>query len=392
MKFRGGKHSSETSANALIPFDLWGANGWCNQEVVGESHYLASLQRLFGQVSTKHRDLETSALLIAELDNPHDTNAVAVQIDGVVVGYLPRDVAANYRRCLTDLAAEGFVARVACRVWGGLVTDYENNRAGRLVEKERFTASVTVALAEPHLCTPVNVRPAIAHMLLPDGGAIQISGEDQCMAAIEPVLRPAGEAYTYVTLHEISDLSGRVAKELVEVRLNGLRVGQLTPKMSGDLLPAIRHLQALGQVAASKAKVRGNRLKAEITLHCARAHELPADWPGDLAPAGHIDRSTAPAVASPAPSTAHVATSATPVAEASPVALIAEPVVSPDHEQVVRVGPAGHALVPPKPTRIRFVAAPGWPAPPDGWEPPPGWLPDAAWPVAPAGWQFWVVG
>jgi collagen type III alpha len=372
MKFRAGKHFSPAPAGTLIPFDLWGANGWCNQEIVGESHYLPNLQRLFGQVSTKHRDLETSALLLAEMDNRHDANAVAVQIEGDVVGYLPRDIAAKYRPCLMDLAADGFVARVACRVWGGLVTDYENNRAGRLVEKERFTASVTVALADPHLCTPVNPRPADPHMLLPDGGAIQISGEDQCMPAIEPVLRPEGEAHVYVTLHELRDLSGRVAKELVEVRLGGLRVGQLTPKMSGDLLPAVRHLQEIGQLTAAKAKVRGNRLKAEITLHCARAHELPADWPGEQTAIRTAQRPTDLGNDPVAPPTATVAA------------------LGGGQPTVPIVVPVGHPPVPPKPTRIRFVPAPGWPPPPDGWEPPAGWLPDDAWPPAPAGWQFWV--
>jgi collagen type III alpha len=34
----------------------------------------------------------------------------------------------------------------------------------------------------------------------------------------------------------------RSAREVVEVRVDDARVGQLTPKMSGELLPAIRHL------------------------------------------------------------------------------------------------------------------------------------------------------
>ncbi len=264
---------------ALLPFDLWGSGTWCNQEVVGESHHLPELRRLFGQVSGREREFECSPLLVPEPDNKVDPAAVAVQIEGRTVGYLPREIAGAYRQILAALTARGQVARVRGRVWGGMETDYESNRAGRLVEKERFAASVTIALAEPHLCTPVNVRPVVPHLLLPDGGAVQISGEDKCMPAIEPHLRPEGEGYVYATLHELADTSGRTVKELVEVRVDGLRVGQLTPKMSGDLLPAIRHLDAQGMATAVKAKVKGNRLKAEITIHGAKAHELPADWP-----------------------------------------------------------------------------------------------------------------
>jgi hypothetical protein len=352
----------------LEPFDLWGSGTWCNQEVVGESHHLPELRKLFGHGSGRPRDLECSALLVPEPDNKFDSAAVAVQIDGRTVGHLPREIAGSYRACLADLTARGQVARVRCRTWAGMETDYETNRAGRLVEKERFTASVTIALAEPHLCTPVNVRPMDPYTLLPDGVAIQISGEERCMSAIEPHLRPEGEGYVYATLHEFADTSTRTAKELVEVRIDGLRVGQLTPKMSGDLLPAIRHLDERGLLTAVKAKVKGNRLKAEITIHGAKAHELPADWPGGV---------VVPQAAMPVPND--------PVRHAAAV----EPAVP----AMVPSAPlsSAHAPVPPKPTRIRFVPAPGWPPPPDGWEPPPGWLPDPTWPTAPPGWQFWVM-
>ena len=154
------------------------------------------------------------------------------------------------------------------------------------------------------------------------------------MPAIEPFLRAEGEGFVYATLHEFADTGGRAAKELVEVRIDGQRVGQLTPKMSSDLLPAIRHLEQQGLRTAVKAKIKGNQLKAEITVHAAKAHELPAGW-----------------------------------------------LIGPE--------PTVHGPIPPKPTRITFVPAPGWPPPPDGWEPPPGWTPDPTWPTAPAGWRFW---
>jgi Domain of unknown function (DUF4041)/Meiotically up-regulated gene 113 len=41
--------------------------------------------------------------------------------------------------------------------------------------------------------------------------------------------------------------------------------------------------------------------------------------------------------------------------------------------------------------QYRFVPAPDWPVPPDGWDPPKGWTPDPSWPAAPAGWNFWVL-
>ena len=41
--------------------------------------------------------------------------------------------------------------------------------------------------------------------------------------------------------------------------------------------------------------------------------------------------------------------------------------------------------------QYRFVPAPEWPVPPEGWSPPKGWTPDPTWPAAPARWNFWVL-
>ncbi|GAA2683818.1 hypothetical protein [Actinoplanes palleronii] len=52
--------------------------------------------------------------------------------------------------------------------------------------------------------------------------------------------------------------------------------------------------------------------------------------------------------------------------------------------------PNRHPPIPVAPTGVKFQVPPGWPTPPDGWYPPEGWRPEAAWPLAPSGWQWWV--
>src|SRR5204863_6409241 len=42
-----------------------------------------------------------------------------------------------------------------------------------------------------------------------------------------------------------------------------------------------------------------------------------------------------------------------------------------------------------RPTKKRWVPAPGWPEPPEGWSPPWGWQPPPSWPPAPPGHKFW---
>ncbi len=63
----------------------------------------------------------------------------------------------------------------------------------------------------------------------------------------------------YATLHHVIEQLARSTRDIVEVRVNGEPVGKLTPKMSGDVLPAVRFLAAHGRVTAARLLVSGNR-------------------------------------------------------------------------------------------------------------------------------------
>jgi collagen type III alpha len=130
--------------------------------------------------------------------------------------------------------------------------------------------------------------------------------------------------------------------------------------MSGELLAAIRHLSESGLVAGARAIVKGNRIKTEVVLRVARAHELPESW-----------------------LTAAVSDTAT---KAAPTPVVVAGQSSDTGSPPVRE----HGPIPPAPTGIKFVVPPEWPQPPAGWTPPPGWRPDPIWPPAPYGWQWWI--
>ena len=80
--------------------------------VVGTSHYQDALLELSGRESDEEIRVEKTARFVPEPDNPHDPNAVAIHIDGRLVGYLSRD---ENRRWLdviegNDVAAEAMIA------------------------------------------------------------------------------------------------------------------------------------------------------------------------------------------------------------------------------------------------------------------------------------------
>ncbi len=66
-------------------------------EVVGESFYQDNLWRLALARPGEPVRVEITAVLVAEDDNPYDSNAIAVWIDGLRVGHLSRENACAYR-------------------------------------------------------------------------------------------------------------------------------------------------------------------------------------------------------------------------------------------------------------------------------------------------------
>jgi hypothetical protein len=74
-------------------------------EVVGESKYQDHLERIAGGRTEESARLRKRAILALEDDNPHDSNAVCVRIEGLRVGYLPRSFAKSYRQRLKEANA-----------------------------------------------------------------------------------------------------------------------------------------------------------------------------------------------------------------------------------------------------------------------------------------------
>ena len=256
----------------MPPFEIWGLRGWGNTDVVGESHYEKEIRKLFpGRVTEESSQVSVPVRLIHEPTNPHDRNAVQVRADSGVVGYLKREDAARYATYLAALQEGGFVAQTTATIWGRVGEDWETRRA-------KFWGNVRVELPEPHMLSPVNKAPAEPHRMLPPGGAIQVTGEEEHLDALVPLLNSEGCCWAHATLHAVEDEKARTPRRLVEVQVDGRTVGRLTPKMSSELLPAVDFLDERGEVSCVRAKVTGNRLKAEVVLQTMRAHEITAEW------------------------------------------------------------------------------------------------------------------
>ncbi|MGS0683696.1 hypothetical protein ACVBEQ_00850 [Nakamurella sp. GG22] len=98
------------------------------------------------------------------------------------------------------------------------------------------------------------------------------------LTVFESVLTDSGEGWVHATLHELHEQLPKSVRELVEVRIDGLRVGAMTPAMSKKFLPVVRALADQGRLCATPAIVRGNRLNVEVRVHGTQAADLPQEW------------------------------------------------------------------------------------------------------------------
>ena len=99
-------------------------------EIVGEASYQEALWGICGGVKGDRIRHKIIAVLVPEPDNAYDPNAVSIHIQGNLVGYFARDVAASYLPGLHRLMARcnGHVALEGVIVGGG----YYDDGPGRL--------------------------------------------------------------------------------------------------------------------------------------------------------------------------------------------------------------------------------------------------------------------
>lgn len=86
--------------------------------VAGESHYQEALQELTGTDGTAEVRQDAEAVLVPEPANPHDRNAVMVQIDGRLVGYLPSAAAVAYGPAIAAVEERGRSAACEAMIAG----------------------------------------------------------------------------------------------------------------------------------------------------------------------------------------------------------------------------------------------------------------------------------
>jgi hypothetical protein len=241
--------------------------------VAGESHRQENLAAIAGLKSDQGVWCERVAELRPEPDNPYDGNAVAVLIDGLPVGYLPRREAATHRRLIDRATAQHGAATCGAVINGGWSRSEEGSEGSygvRLYFGYRGRQNNATDLPDP-----LSDEERIPYRLDDMHDHINVTGEEQHQDTVMASLRDdwAGDhPFRLVELGAGTDPKGR---EAVQVSLDDGPVGWLTPKMTARFLPAVeaaiaqgRRLTACATLAPSKRK--GCEQEVDVILRVPR--------------------------------------------------------------------------------------------------------------------------
>lgn len=289
------------------PYPLWTYREYgCNQEVAGTSHRLSAIRSVLGDdFAGQWTTVERTAELIPEPDNTHDRYAVSVRVGNILIGYLPRDIAMLYARPLQRLLDRRQVPTARIEF-----TAHESQRWDRGYDEPpslEFQASARLQLSEPHLIFPSNDPPLEDYTVLPAGYAIQVTRSEQHFDVLRHYVPSAGESWIIVTIHDLDVSTPKLARHVAEIRLDGKRIGQLTPATSLKYLPAVQHFAGRGLIVAARAVIRGSAVAATVSMFADKAYELTdevLDGPPLTLPAIHGAQHSAGAAHSPPSSVA----------------------------------------------------------------------------------------
>lgn len=264
---------------ARAPYPLAGGSGRPGVEVEAEFAYMEAIHAALGRAPRLDEEMvleDLTATLVPEPDNPHDANAVAVQLGGRTAGYLGRDDAREYQPVLMDLVRAGFAPTARANLWAIARKDYDKPR------KPRFFANLRLALKDPHLLIPVNDPPEAASSLLPWGNALQLTGEEKYQGTLARYVSPAGDGLALGTLHVTVGGTAKSPKDVIEVRIDGQPVGTLSAASSVHFAPVVQHLASGGVLALAWLRLKGNAVSTQVTLQATKSHELPQQWFAEL--------------------------------------------------------------------------------------------------------------
>lgn len=255
--------------NEAPSYRLWsGKEGVYEYDVAVQAVHKAAIRRLFEQNwQGASQSVSLQAQLIPEPDGPRGPWAIAVRCPTGTLGYLDDVDAPIWATPVRRIIASGYVPTVDAQVWAH-ETEWE---------RIELSATVRLSLGRVEQAVPLNHPPVTRYTMLPKSAIVQVTKEDLHEALLRFVPQ-GGYGVLFVTLHE----AGVTGKPHVEVRIDDVRIGQLTPQMGQRFLPLIRRLQENGLTTACWGDITGSAVAAEVRINGIKANEASNELLKDM--------------------------------------------------------------------------------------------------------------
>lgn len=241
-------------------YRLWSGSrgGWCDYEL--DIKNLAAMRALYpADWDGRSLQLDLEFQILPEPRGPHGREAISVRTNDAAVGYVT-DLA--WLPAINRIVASGFIPTTNGQIWAR-ETDWD---------EIEFDGTVRLNLGSAAVAIPSNDPPEEPYTLLPRGGIVQVTKEEDHSDALLKHVPPGGRGALIVTLHENIPARGN-AKPHVEVRIDNERVGQFTPQTSQRFLPMIRHFTSRGLLTAACGDIEGSQVAAEVRVDSIKANE-----------------------------------------------------------------------------------------------------------------------
>jgi hypothetical protein len=234
-RLRGDKpHAALTlpapSPPALYP-TLPGGRGY-GVNIVGEANYQIHLERVAGGrtelgVGREHAIAE----LLPQPDNPYDPNAIAVLIEGGVVGYIAREDTCRWRSVVDDARRTQGAATCRARFKGGW-----DRGAG-----DRGFIGVVLEMADPARIVPPPGADEDRVIPEPDGvTSVTVTCEEHYQGTLVDACQGRSLDHWMPVITELAIAANpHSSAEAIAVRIQGLCVGFLTTAMSQRYSPFV---------------------------------------------------------------------------------------------------------------------------------------------------------
>jgi len=106
------------SSHSLHTLYRWASDGTAIS-VAGTSYRQAQIEKILKEKNINATGIDVTATLVPEDSNKHDKNAVRIEVHGVHIGYVPADLAKNFRGMLARRGLAGNTTSCDARLYGG---------------------------------------------------------------------------------------------------------------------------------------------------------------------------------------------------------------------------------------------------------------------------------